>query len=111
MTILAERTKYLIKAPDESVLFDFDFADKLGSNTISASPTPTVVQHAKLGRITGSVNVTIASVSYSGTIVQARIAAGTLNEDYRMLATITDSGGNILTVDGILQVRMSQFSE
>ena len=100
---------YVVKSPLGSLLYDFQYADMLGSNTLSGGES--VSQVAKLGRIAGSTNLTITAVNRSGTIVQARIAAGTVGEDYRVAATCTDSLGNTLVIYVVFQIREIPFEE
>jgi hypothetical protein len=92
----------LRKQPDESRLYTFEFTGDLGSNTIS---TVVSVSQTNMARISGSTNLTLGSPTNNTTQVQVRISAGQDLEDYKMTAKITDSGGNTLELDGLLQVR------
>lgn len=99
---------FLRKHPSESLLYDFKFSEKLGTNTLQ---TGEAASSTKLGRIAGSANLTISNVNRSGTIVQVRFAGGTDDEDYRVAVTCPDSQGNTLVIEAILQVRTARFQE
>jgi hypothetical protein len=101
--------RYIVKHPSASLLYDFEFKDMLGTANLSSGES--VSQVAKLGRVSGSGNLTITTVNRSGTIVQCRIAGGTANEDYRVRATCVDSIGNTLPIDVIVQCREATFEE
>lgn len=101
--------KYVVKNPSASLLYDFDFSDMVGTGSLQSGQN--VVQAAKLGRISGSADITVSAVNRSENIVQARFAGGTANEDYRMRATCVDSTGNTLVIDVVVQVREASFEE
>ena len=85
----------LIKQPQESLLFDFDFSDRLAqgvtlSTVASVTATPS--------------GLTIGTPAVSTTAAQARISGGTAETYYRVTAVVTDSGGFTREGDGDLWV-------
>lgn len=73
----------------EDKLFQFDFANLLGSGvTLAASPAPTVTPTLKPG---GSGALSIGAVTLSGTLLQVRIAPGTATARSRFLLTAAAS--------------------
>lgn len=90
------------KQPAESRLYTFDFTALLGTETVSGV---TSIVQANQGLVTSSTNLTLGTPSFSSPLAQIRLSAGQANEDYKLTALITDSGGNTLELDGILKVR------
>lgn len=90
----------------EDKLFQFDFANLLGSGvTLAGAPAPTVTPTLQPG---GSGALSIGAVTVSGTLLQARIAPGTATARSRFLLTAaaTDTAGsaNRHVVYGFLDV-------
>lgn len=93
----------LTKQSYEERVFSFDFSGKMASDaTISSvvSIVPTIE-----GYVTGSTNVTVASITTSGQIVQALYRGGTSGEVYKITAKIVDSNSQRLELDGYLRVQ------
>lgn len=93
----------LTKQSYEERVFSFDFSGKMASDaTISSvvSIVPTIE-----GYVTGSSNVTVASITSSGQVVQAIYRGGTSGETYKITAKILDSNSQRLELDGLLRVQ------
>ena len=95
--------EYFVKQPVESRQYTFDFLQLLGSNTVD---TIVSVVSETQGIVTGSAALTVGSPTDDNVSkVQVRLEDGTNKEDYKITATITDTGGNTLQGEGILKVR------
>jgi hypothetical protein len=97
--------EYRAKLPSESLIFSFDFSDiLLDGATLTGTPT---VSATKQDLVAGSTALTITApaLGSGNTEVTARIADGTKDENYQVMAVCTDTAGNILAVDFILQIR------
>jgi hypothetical protein len=83
------------KQPSEKLFVGVDFNPWLtGSSTIS---NPTIVYT--------SGELSISNITIDGDIVEFFIASGIAGKNYRIEVTVDVSNGEILTADGILQVR------
>ena len=92
-----------IKQPDESRVYTFEFAALLGANTVDTVVSVTGVNQ---GLVDGSAALTVgAGTDDNISKVQVRLSGGTDGEDYKIEATVTDSGTNTLQGEGMLQVR------
>lgn len=93
----------LQKQSYEERVFQFDFSGKMASDaTISSvvSIVPTIE-----GYVPGSINITVASISAVGQLVQAIYRGGTSGEIYKITAKVVDSNGQRLELEGLLRVQ------
>lgn len=88
------------KQPSEELLFDMDFRKVQPAGVTVAS-----VVSVDQSTVTGTGTVAIGSTAYSGTLAQVWISGGTDDEDYKITITITNSRGETVEGDGLLQVR------
>ena len=92
----------LEKQPFEERIFDFDFVGLL------VEPTDTIVSGtiASVANLTGGSNDVVAgNVAWSGSRLQATYSGGTAGHRYLVTARATDSKGQKLELEGILEVR------
>lgn len=97
MTIaLQESRETVVKQPDESRTYAFDFSNLLESGE-------TLLSGATIAAET--TGLTIGSPAISGKLVKVVIADGANGSDYVVQCSVTTSLGNILAIDGRMQVR------
>ena len=92
----------LEKTSEESLLFDFDLSTKIRTGDTIAS-FDTCVAYSK-GLVSGSEDLVISDLSFSGTLAQAVISAGTAYERYWIEATVTTVAGDIVVGVSILNI-------
>jgi len=90
----------LRKTTYEEKFFKFDFADDLEDEDNIASATITALP-------TGTGHIVCGSTSYSGSVVQAKITAGTANTRYTVTCKVTTVAGEKLEGSGYLDVKAS----
>jgi hypothetical protein len=93
----------LTKQSFEERLFQYDFSELMSSTgtiTIVTSIVPT-----NLGKVSGSSNISITTITFSGQVVQAMHVGGTSGETYKVTAKVVDSDGQRLELDGLLRVQ------
>jgi len=92
----------LVKQPSEKRHFSMDFAELMtdGETIETSSPAPDVSYECN----TGATDLTITEVTVSGQTVLFWIEGGTHGGRYRVEVTLTTSGGQILSGDGVLMV-------
>ena len=89
------------KLVGETVTAQFDFASRLGTETIS---TQVVTAAVYSGTDASPSSIISGSASSSGSIVSQKITAGTEGVVYKLLCTITTSGGQTLLMSAFLAV-------
>lgn len=95
---LPEQSKY----PAESRLYDFDFSRLLDAGvTLAAAGEITATRTDVAG---GQSSLVIGALAVGTPRVQARISGGAAGEVYRLKCTATDSDGDILECDGLLNI-------
>ena len=93
----------LTKQSYEERVFSLDFSGKMAAAatiTSVVSIVPTIE-----GYVTGSTNVTVASITIVGQLVQAIYRGGTSGEVYKITAKVLDSDSQRLELDGYLRVQ------
>jgi len=99
---MSEVFEELEKTPEESLLFDMNFSNRLVSGeTISAVTNSSFTNN---GLVSGSTNITLGDAAYTGGIVQIRISGGQLYEQYTVMLSITTSLGNTRVGKGLLRI-------
>lgn len=96
-------TEVVTKQPGETLLYTFDFVDKIGDTTVALSTISTLTMTAA-GLVSGSVAVTKSGQIIDGQGVNVLFAAGTNGEDYLLLCVATGNNGETYELDGILRV-------
>ena len=93
----------LTKQPQESRLYNFDFANLLLDGATLAGVVS--VTQARAGQVAGSADCSLGPAVLASPVVQVRIGDGTDRERYKLTALATDSAGNRLECEGWLNVR------
>lgn len=90
------------KQPFEERIIDFDFSQLL------VEPTDTIVSGSitSVSNVSGGANdLTAGNVAWSGARLQATYAGGTDGHRYLITARVTDSKGQKLELEGVMEVR------
>lgn len=93
----------LTKQSYEERVFSIDFSGKMAAGATIASVVSIVPTSE--GFVTGSTNITVASISAVGQVVQAIYRGGTSGELYKITAKVVDSNSQRLEFDGYLKVQ------
>lgn len=96
-------TEVVTKQPGETLLYTFDFTDRIGDTTVVLSAISTLTMTAA-GLVSGSAAVTKTGQVIDGQGVNVLFAAGTTGEDYVLLCVVTGDNGETYELDGILRV-------
>ena len=94
---------YQIKRPDpETRKYSVDFKKLLTavSSVVSVTPQPR-------GLVPEVSALTIADISYTGSVVFFRASGGTADEDYEIKLVVTDSNSNTIVDDIMIKVRIA----
>lgn len=92
---------YQIKRPSpeyRKYSADFRKLASVISSVVSITPN-------KRGLVTEVLNLTVANITFVGTIVYFDLANGTDCEDYEVTIVITDTTGNTISEDILIKVR------
>lgn len=102
----------LVKGPNESILYGFDFTPWLASGVTLSSVSSVAFLPTSGAPSAGSLAVNAATFvnGKGGTVqigkgAQCRITGGTVDTDYDVTCTVVTSAGDTLTGVGVLMVR------
>ena len=99
---MSDAYEELEKTPEESLLFDMNFSNRLVSGeTISGVTNSSFTNN---GLVTGSTNITLGNAAYTDTTVQLRISGGQLYERYTVSISVVTTLGNTRVGKGILRI-------
>lgn len=92
----------LIKRSTEDRVYYMDFGGLLVGASLASVDSVVSTKQDKVG---GSTNITVGLPAMDGSTVKVSLSAGTDQENYKLIATVTDSLGNTLVGEGMLYVR------
>lgn len=79
----------IIKQPAESLVYEFDFAARLGAMALTAIDAVVITAR---GQVAPIVALTVGAQSTSGAAARLRLDGGTDGELYHLAITVTDAG-------------------
>lgn len=85
-----------IKQPAEQLIFSFDFAQRLGAETITAIQSVTITPRGRVAQVTA---LSIGTQAFAGSEARLRIDGGTDGETYLVRLRVTDSAGQSHELD------------
>jgi len=89
------------KQPTEVRRYGLDFSKKLGSDTLTGTPTATV----SLQSGGGSSSLTTSGASISNPLAYITLSGGTSGQDYNVQLSCSTTGGLTLVMDMSIEVR------